>query len=139
MKKEVRTSTFKISSLALISLVLSSCVPSVGNVSRTRNTGNAITGAVDVGLYQGRVLLDNPIILSHDENLSATYDLNKLLSTVPITTNSFLKGNQSCNGLDFCFEVRENNQSPSALQTANGKWTFNANSIEFLQVNTLFA
>lgn len=137
MKKEVKTSLFNLTLIALASLVLSACVPSIGNNARSR-AASAITGSANVGLYQGRVLADNPIILSKNANLSDSYDLNKLLSTVPITTNSFLKGNASCQGLDYCFEVRATKVDPSPLQTATGKWSFNANSSEFLQVNTFY-
>jgi hypothetical protein len=138
MKKEVKTSSFKNASIALVSLVLSSCVPSVGNNTRSRDTSAAISGSANVALYQGRVLADNPIILSKNANLSDSYDLNRLLSTVPITTNSFLKGNASCLGLDYCFEVRATKVDPSPLQTATGKWSYNATTSEFLQVNTFY-
>jgi hypothetical protein len=143
MKKIVTASTFKITSVALVSLVLSSCVPSVGNQTRGRLSSNSVSGSSNVALYQGRVLADNPIILSRNSNLAASADLNKLLSTVTITTNSFLTGSfltpsTSCAGLTYCFEVRATKESPSALQTSNGKWAFNATTPEFLQVNTFY-
>lgn len=128
---------------ALIALILilgiqSSCVPSVGNGLRSRDSASVVSSAAPVGMYQGHILADNPIILSKNNDLSPTYDLNKLVSTATITTNAFLKGNTSCYGLDYCFEVRENNKSPSALQTSNGKWSFNVYSPEFLQVNSFY-
>lgn len=139
MKKEAHTSRFPLTLLALATLVLSSCVPNVGTNVRARDA-SAIAGSSKVGLDEGRVLLDNPIILSKNANLAATYDLNKLLSTATITSNSFLKGGGYCFGLEshYCFEVREMNGSPSALQTSDGKWGFNASSAEFLQVNTFY-
>jgi hypothetical protein len=123
--------------LALASLVLSSCVPTNTSGLRSRDSSNIVSSG-KVGLYQGKVLTDNPIILSRNADLSDSYDLNKLLTTVDITTESFLKGNASCYGLDFCFEVRENKDSPSPLQTNDGKWGFNATTPQFLQVNTFY-
>lgn len=138
MTKEVHTSSFYKSLMALFSLALVSCVPSVGEKSRSREVASVINGSTKVNLYQGRVLADNPIILSRNANLSDSFDLNRLLSTVTITTNSFLKGSTACYGLDYCFEVREVKESPSPLQTATGKWSYNARSTEFLQVNTFY-
>lgn len=138
MKNEVKTSTFTFLIISLGSLVLYSCVPNFGTTARTRTNSSAISGSATVGLYQGRVLLDNPIILSKNSELSESYDLNNLLSTVTITNNNFLQGNPNCYGLEFCFEVRETKESPSALQTTDGKWSFISSSAEFLQVNTFY-
>jgi len=135
MKNEIKFSSIKI---LLIAIALPACVPNVGNKARTRNIANAIVGSANVGLGQGRVLADNPIIVSKNASLPDSYDLNRLLSTVQITSNPFLTGNQACDGLDYCFEVREVKEAPSPLQTANGKWAYNANSLEFLQVNTFY-
>jgi hypothetical protein len=126
---------FKFLPIALATLVLSSCVPSVGSSLRSRDSSAVSTS---VAVNQGRILADNPIILSKNASLSDSYDLNKLLSTDTITTNSFLKGNTSCYGLDYCFEVRENKDAASALQTSNGKWGYDASTSEFLQVNTFY-
>jgi hypothetical protein len=138
MKKEVNASSFKLILTALIPWVLISCVPSIGSNPRTRDISNIVSGNANVALYQGRVLADNPIIISKNNDLPDTVNLNTLLSTVPITVNSFLKGSASCNGLEYCFEVREIKESPSALQTATGKWGYDASSVEFLQVNTFY-
>lgn len=119
--------------------ILSSCMIDAGKNLRTRDASLALSNATaKVGIGQGRVLLDNPIILSKNNNLDESFDLNHLLSTVDITTKSFLKGNTSCYGLEYCFEVRSNNDSLSSLQTTDGKWAFDVYSPEFLQVNTFF-
>lgn len=137
MKKEF--STFNSLTIALVTLVLSSCVPNTGTSPRSRDTSNAIAnGSTKVAVGQGRILSDNPIILSKNPGLADSYDLNKLLSTANITNDAFLKGNPSCSGLDYCFEVRENKDSPSPLQTTDGKWAYNVNTPEFLQVNTFY-
>lgn len=131
--KHIQTATF-----ALATLVLSSCVPNTTSGLRARDSSSVVSGSANVGLYQGRVLADNPIALSHNSGLADTYDLNKLLSVADITSNTFLKGSASCAGLDYCFEVRETKDSPSALQTTNGKWAYSASTPEFLQVNTFY-
>lgn len=131
-------STFTLQTIALATLVLSSCVPSSNSSLRSRDSANSTVNNVPVGLYQGRVLEDNPIILSGNPNLADTYNLNTLLSTATITSNNFLQGNSSCYGLDHCFEVRNTKDAPSALQTTNGKWAFNASTPEFLEVNTFY-
>jgi len=129
---------FKITSSALVVLVLSSCVPNAGNSLRARDSSNTVTGNTNVAVGQGRVLSDNPIILTQNSGLSDSYDLNKLLTTVPITNDAFLSGTHSFYGLQYYFEVRENKDRPSALQTTDGKWAFKVNTPEFLQVNTFY-
>lgn len=119
-------------------LAMTSCVPDQTSGARSRTTSSAVSGSVNVGLYQGKILSDNPIILSRNSQLSDSYDLNKLTSVATITSEAFLKGNTSCYGLEYCFEVRENKDSPSALQTSNGKWGFYASTPQFLEVNTYY-
>lgn len=125
-----------LTALLLVSVAVSSCIPSVSSNPRSRLSANATNS--NVGLYQGKILADNPIILSNDPSLSLKYDLNKLTSVANITTNSFLQGNPNCSGLTYCFEVRQYKESVSALQTTDGKWGYSAASEEFLQVNTYF-
>lgn len=133
-------STYKIqaTTIALVTLVLSSCVPNAGNSLRSRDSSNIVNGSTTVGVGQGRILTDNPIIITKNYALSDSFDLNKILSTATITNDSFLKGNTSCFGLEYCFEVRKDKDSPSALQTSDGKWSFNANTSEFLETNTFY-
>jgi hypothetical protein len=136
--RELKITKLKIVALVIVSLIIASCVPGVGSNVRSR-VGAATSGSTNVAINQGRILKDNPVILSNNSNLSSSYDLNKLLgSAVTITSNAFLQANMNCNGLTYCFEVREAKESVSALQTADGKWGFNANSAEFLQVNTFY-
>ncbi len=131
-------STCLVSVAVFTATLFSSCVPSVGSNMRSRESSGLSSGSSNVAIYQGKILADNPIILSKNSELPDTFDLNKLMSTATITTNSFLKGNESCFGLNYCFEVRQNKDAPSALQTVDGKWAFNANTPEFLQVNTFY-
>ncbi len=134
---ELKNLTSKASALLLVSVVLASCVPSTGGNVRGRVSA-ATSGSTNVAVGQGRVLLDNPIILSKNANLSISADLNKYASTVALTTNPFLQGNTGCYGMTYCFEVRELKESVSALQTTDGKWGFAPQTPQFLQVNTFY-
>ncbi len=125
-----------ITALILASFTLASCIPSLNSNPRTRTSANATS--TNVGVTQGKILLDNPAVLSNQSNLSLSYDLNKLTSVATITSNTFLQGNPSCSGLTYCFEVRQNKESVSALQTSDGKWGYKAATEEFLQVNTYY-
>ena len=116
-----------------------SCLPSSNTKIRSRVNANATVGSANVAIGQGRVLKDNPIILSNNFSLSIDSDLNRLLgSAVAITNNPFLQSQPNCFGLATCFEVRNSRESVSALQTTDGKWSFRASSDEFLQVNTFY-
>lgn len=118
-------------------LNLTSCMPTSSNSTRGRSTSGAIV--TKVGITQGKVLKENPIILANNFNLSPNADLNRYVgSAVFITSNSFLRGNPNCFGLEYCFEVRENETSASALQSSDGRWGFDAHSENFLQVNTFY-
>ncbi len=138
MKQGLRLKPFIIQLLA-VAVLSSSCIPtSKTSGLRGRVSSGSTTGSTVVGLTQGKILADNPIILSKNPSLSTSYDLNRLTSVVTITSDSFLRGNTSCYGLTYCFEVKATKDSVSALQTTNGKWGFDAQSSEFLQVNTYY-
>ena len=129
----------KFLTLLLVTGITVSCLPSANTNIRGRVNANVTGGSSSVGVGQGRVLKDNPVALSHKSSLPLNYDLNKLLgAAVSITNNPFLQGNENCEGLDYCFEIRDSRMSVSSLQTTDGKWGFNASSDEFLQVNTFY-
>lgn len=138
-KKGLNSILQKIITLAIVSGALASCVPTAGKNVRSRVNANATTGSASVGISEGRVLKDNPIILANKSDLPLDYDFNRLLgSAVTITSHSFLQANPNCFGLTYCFEVRDSRDSVSALQTTDGKWSFRASTDEFLQVNTFY-
>ncbi|MFA6238724.1 MAG: hypothetical protein WC635_15420 [Bacteriovorax sp.] len=134
---KIKFSLFKITSSALVILVLSSCVPTAGTSLRSRDSANLV-GTTKVSVGEGKILSDNPIMLSGNSSLSDSFDLNRLASTAAITNGSFLRANSSCYGLTYCFEVRADKNSVSALQTSDGKWGFLADTPEFLQVNAFY-
>ncbi len=138
MMMNLRVKTFI--PLFIAAIFFASCVPTSSTSGlRGRVASGSTTGNSNVGLTQGKVLLDNPIILSKNPGLATTYDLNRLVSVATITSDSFLRGGgTSCYGLAYCFEVKATKDSVSALQTTNGKWGYDVQSKEFLQVNTFY-
>ncbi len=88
----------------------------------------------------GRILEDNPIILSGNYNLNTGVDFNSLLTfdSTYITSNQFLIGGCSPTtgiSLSSCFQVYKD-QISMPLTKNEGTWGYDANSEEFLQVNT---
>jgi hypothetical protein len=130
--------TFKLTVALLVVSNLSSCLPTSSSGSTRRKTSSITSTKVDTPVTKGKVLTDNPVILSGNSNLSVTADLNSLASVAFITTDTFLHGNANCDGLEYCFEVRETKDSASALQTSDGKWGYNVHTEEFLQVNAYY-
>lgn len=97
------------------------------------------SGSVDTGF--GRVLKDNPIILSGNPNLPKGTNLNSFLPNEQsfITLNSTLK--DTCGqGLLYanpCVEsFSDANKTP--LAPIDGRWSFDANSTDFLQVQSFY-
>lgn len=139
MLKSPRAHTFfTLQIIAVFTVLAASCVPTSTSGLRGRLTTGQTSGNLNVALTQGRILSDNPIIISKQPGLDTNYDINKLTSVATITTESFLRGSSSCFGLTYCFEVKATKDSLSALQTTTGKWAFEASTPEFLQVNTYF-
>lgn len=84
----------------------------------------------------GRILEDNPIILSGNPNLTPDANLALYLTsrTEYITDRQFLEG--ECFSLPtICFEVKKDEPS-NKFQSPSTKWAYPTNSSEFLQVNT---
>ena len=123
--------------LVLSAVLVSSCVPS--GVKNVRGRAGASTsGSTNVGVTEGRILADNPAILSKNMDLALSTDLNRYASTAVITSNTFLQSNPNCVGLTYCFMIKENEFSNSPLQTSDGKWGYKAATEEFLQVNSFY-
>lgn len=122
-------------------LLLSSCVPEVGQTKLRKNASDSsTTGTVgSVNATYGRVLSDNPIILSKNSTLTQTVDLNRYLSSPELIVDDyFLRATGPCAGLDTCFEIKANANSNSALQSETKKWAYSTTSAEFTQVNTFY-
>lgn len=125
--------------LFVLCLHLSACM----NNPRVKRDGASSDEAVvntsaSVELYYGRILKDNPIILSGDPELEAGVDLNRFLTFEQtfISDRGDLTG--SCyqvSSTPNCFSSQlDENADP--LTTSDGKWAFDANTSEFLQVHT---
>lgn len=91
-------------------------------------------GSVSVGF--GRILEDNPIVLSQNPELSPDVNLSQLLTSRQefITDRQFLES--ECDDVTgLCFEVKKDDLS-AKFQSKSRKWAFPTDTTEFLQVNT---
>ncbi|MFT6070356.1 MAG: hypothetical protein ACJAT2_000844 [Bacteriovoracaceae bacterium] len=124
--------------LVLCHFFLTSCLSSPSNGNR-KKSGGVSNSPSSVAAGYGRILADNPIILSGNYNLSADTNLNTLLSSSQdfITNNQFLA--DECDGsttsIPNCIDVRTNSTS-LPLQAADKKWAFQTDTDEWLQVQT---
>lgn len=122
-------------------LFFTSCVPEVGQTKLRKKASDSATSntAGSVDATYGRVLLDNPIVLSGNSTLSQTVDLSRYLSSPQVIVDDFfLRAEGPCAGLETCFEVKATANSNSALQSESKKWAYVTTSEEFTQVNTYF-
>ena len=115
-----------------------SCVPQQDGIDTRRDLGGSYNTPRAVSPNHGRLLQDNPIVLSNNPDLEHTIDLNDFLSGPQelITTRQFLIApcGPSSRLIDECLEVKENELS-DYLTKNDGTWAWDANSNEFLQVN----
>jgi hypothetical protein len=135
--------TFKVShifSLITFGIIFSGCTPNLGSsgLRGGNSTTNQNISSANVGAGQGYILADNPIALTGNAGLDPNTALNNLLTPAVISSTGFLMGNTPCTGTIPCFEVEASNLSISALQTPDGKWAYNSNTPEFLQVNSFY-
>jgi hypothetical protein len=129
-----RWQTYFKSALVILPLALTSCVPSQSGGSKRSNGSSGITNtpsSVNVGY--GRILHDNPIILSGNASLSETTNLSRFLKPQQdfITNSQFLKN--GCGTITECYEVKKDSQS-NLYQATDGKWAFDPATYEFMQV-----
>ena len=121
-----------------IALLLTSCIPQQEGTGTRRDWGGSYNIPRAVSPNHGRILKDNPIILSNNPNLGHDIDMNNFLSGPQelITTRQFLIApcGPSSQLIDECLEVKENELS-DYLTKNDGTWAWDANSNEFLQVN----
>lgn len=120
----------------VLSAFMSSCMPTSKSSGRTRATSQNVSVAVEKNY--GKILKDNPLILSGKSSLSLSTDINRFTTSAFITTNPMLQAQTNCQGLPYCFEVRDNVNSATPLIATDNKWGFRASTKEFLQVNTYY-
>ncbi|OUR97825.1 hypothetical protein A9Q84_06395 [Halobacteriovorax marinus] len=133
-KKSLSKQTYYKSALVVMALCLTSCVPSQSGGSKKSSGASGVTNTSStVGVGYGRVLHDNPIILSGNANLSQDTNLNTLLKQGQdyVTSNQYLQ--ESCGSLPFCFEVKKD-KFTALHQASDGKWGFHTSTNEFNQV-----
>lgn len=125
--------------LCLVLFSASSCLnekPRSGARSAGASAGiNNTPASVAPGF--GRILEDNPIILSGNPNLSPDVNLSTLLTNRQeyITNRQFLEG--ECTQIPgICYEVKKD-EVTAKIQSTSTRWAYPPTSTEFLQVNTL--
>lgn len=114
--------------------LLSSCFQQASSGKRTNNSF-VTNSPSSVAAGYGRILEDNPIILSGNTSLSPDYNLGLLLKAPQqyISESQFLDG--SCLSVENCFRAREASNI-AQIQATDNKWAFPTTSSSFLQVNT---
>jgi len=121
-------------------LVIEGCISNSGKGNRTVN-GQVVNNSSTVDKFHGRVLRDNPVILSGNYNLPADTKLGKYLLHAQdyITSNNTLVG--SCQGItdinNPCYRVYQDQYSPPLI-SGDFKWAFPAETLEFNQVHTFY-
>ena len=131
--------TYIKSAIVVLTVLLSSCVPSGSGGSKRSSGASGITNSPSsVAVGYGRILHDNPIILSGNSSLSENVNLSTLLKpTQDFITNSQTLSNTTCTESDrendICYDVFQD-QLVESIQAVNGKWAFDPHSYEFMQV-----
>lgn len=146
-KKDLQTlrqtralSFFKLMGFFVVLSQLTSCLvdsPQNGNGSTRGAQGASFNNGPDtVSTNFGRILEDNPIVLSGNANLSPNVDLSSLLNPRQeyITDKQFLEG-ECFSVTGICFDVKKDEVTPKFI-SFNRKWAYQPPSTEFLQVST---
>ena len=121
-------------------LIIEGCISNSGKGKRTVN-GQVVNNSSTVDKFHGRVLRDNPVILSGNYNLPADTKIGKYLLHAQdyITSNNTLVG--SCQDItdinNPCYRVYQDQYSPPLI-SSDYKWAFPAETLEFNQVHTFY-
>lgn len=120
-------------------MLVSSCLvePQQSGAGRGIGASGGVANTQEsVRVGYGRILEDNPIVLSQNAKLEAGVNLSTLLTSRQeyITDRQFLES-ECFNVTGLCFEVRKDDLS-SKFQSKSRKWAFPTETTEFLQVNT---
>lgn len=126
--------------------------------TRGAEAPSRVNSKAGLGTGEGRVLADNPIIVTGNHNLEADYDMNRVVASkeaiVPISLSPVLemdclgvldvfareRGEYVTRGVDEftvdgCFKnLKDKREEP--LVNEDRLWGYDANSPEFLEVNT---
>ncbi|GAB4410341.1 MAG: hypothetical protein OHK0056_13220 [Bacteriovoracaceae bacterium] len=109
-----------------------------GSTKKSRG-GSVNNSPSSVSAGYGRILKDNPIILSGNYNFGPNDDLGPLLKRDQdfITNNPYLIGSCTAGGntITECFEVRQDSTA-DYLSPISGKWAFPTSTTSFDQVQT---
>ena len=127
--------------------LLSSCLVLEGvQVKKARGAKNGlmVNSIAGLSLGEGRIFADNPIVVTDNYKLSEDYDMNRVVfekeKIIPISKSSFLEMDceiqtTTLSSIEECFKNYDNKQAPPLVN--NDKlWAYDANTTDFLQVNT---
>jgi hypothetical protein len=145
MKKGFFSFTIKMERYALMGRILffiifipllQSCLTNNAGSSSRRSQQGVIntSNTVDVGF--GRILQDNPVILTGNPDLNPGFSIDSLLRLEQdfIVNDQFLA--KTCyNNITSCLTVQSDKNTPQ-FNSSDAKWAYPGSSLEFLQVNT---
>jgi hypothetical protein len=133
INKKIKGASYLLMCLCLMG-TFTSCIQKSSSGKRTTSSAGISNDSSSVSVGYGRILSDNPIILSGNSNLSSDTNLNTLLSSSQdfITNNSYLE--ESCTNITNCYEVKGAGGT-SLFQSTDGKWAFDTSTDEWVQVN----
>ncbi len=118
----------------------SACLKQDANKNKNGTRGGVANNSTTVANGHGRILEDNPIILSGKSNLSEHTNLNLYLRPAQeyIIDSQFLIGPCTAysSTITDCFEVRKDANSSLMSSLSGNKWPYSTNTEEFLQVQT---
>ena len=134
--------------VALPALLCSSClIIDATQIREERATSKAyVNSSAGLERGQGRIFADNPIIVTENYRLDENYDMNQVLlrdeTIVAISESQFLEMHcriTTSNGISYyaddCYK-NYNDKLRRPLTNPDRLWAYDANTPEFLQVNT---
>lgn len=140
--KRIKQTLIRSAWMFFISLAIFSCLPeNKTTTTRDRAQGSDGNGQVEpVNSGYGRLLDDNPIILSGQYNLSPNTNLNRYLGGQELLVldqylNLDCQINEEAPLVSQCIRVKQDQNTPQ-LNRPNAKWAFDTKRNEFLEVNT---
>ncbi|MBT7610500.1 MAG: hypothetical protein HN576_12145 [Bacteriovoracaceae bacterium] len=135
-KKKQPASLAGLMLLTLLLPLLESCLTNTAEKSTRRSQQGVINNSNTVATGFGRILQDNPIILTGNPNLNPGFNIDMLLQLDQdfIVNDQFLS--KTCiNNIASCMSVTADQNTPQ-FNSSDAKWAYPGNSLEFLQVNT---
>ncbi|MBF0362935.1 MAG: hypothetical protein HQK49_18085 [Oligoflexia bacterium] len=145
MRSDRSLEKFIIAVIAMMSIVIITISCSENSKGRSKAFSGNSNSPSSLSVGYGRVLKDNPIILSNNEKLDAKINYGSLLSAEQVFITTAAKLENSCGPtsatltytLNQCFKVLKTKYSTPLLPIA-GTWGYDPNSLEFLEIHTYY-